>query len=988
MVELKLQSAGVSVREIDQSGPSNVDPVGVPAGVIGTANQGPAFVPVTVGSVQDLVSVFGDTDAKDGMLAMFEWLRNATAGTYLRVLGAGKGEKRLTTGNNIGSVESAGFVVGEEQPNDSGNFGSNTDAVENGPLGRTYFLGAYMSESAGSTVFSDAGIAIDSPHPIVRGVLMAASGVVLRLSSSFVDSADPSTSTAAVAGGGKGHITGTVDLSAGKQEFVLLLNGHKELDPSYPNVITASFDTTAPNYFPNILNEDPLKLQDAGYLLYTHYDIHTSQAVLTGTGIAGVTGSSDLISESKEQIAFLTTGSAGRNAGTTTVPNYENFEDRFQAAETPWITSQKFGGSTVNLFKLVSRSDGAVSSDKWKVSIENVTPSTSDTDLYGKFDVVVRDFGDNDDEKVVLEQYRGLSLNPSSDRFIAKIIGDKNIYFDFDKALGSQKLVEEGSYPNKSNRIRVKLPDDVVNADIDQESLPVGFRGPRHLVTSGSDPMTAPGDASPLKETVEYPIPLRENLTVGVSPKQVVNKNFYWGVQFQQKTSLTEPNSSVKLDETIRSYTKYFPNFMTSLRNVHVGDNAGTADSNGTVLDSDLFNNNSFSLENVQVVTGSDTKADVKTIDQWTYVRQGGISSNAANKTRGLDVSTDLSVPAVRTVAKFSIFLQGGFDGVNVFNKNESDMSNRAIIEEMSFSDRGQNNGPTVKTYKKALEVLEETSDVDINLMAIPGIRHNVITDSAILTAEGRFDALYLMDVEEKDTVNTVVTSSLQDVSVNNTVTAHSARSLDSSFAAAYFPDVVMTDPSSGALVQAPPSVVALGAMALNDALSHPWFAPAGFSRGVLSSVERATVSLKRDKLDDLQSADINPIVSFPGGPGVTIWGQNTLLSEANSLEKVNVRRMLLDVRRKVREVGRTFLFEPNREETLERFSNQVRPILRRIQEQAGIDKFRVLINTETTTQADVDNNVIRGQIVLKPVRSLEFISLDFVVNNQGAEIQ
>ena len=214
---------------------------------------------------------------------------------------------------------------------------------------------------------------------------------------------------------------------------------------------------------------------------------------------------------------------------------------------------------------------------------------------------------------------------------------------------------------------------------------------------------------------------------------------------------------------------------------------------------------------------------------------------------------------------------------------------------------------------------MQETSDVDINLLAVPGIRHSVITDAAITTAETRFDALYIMDIEERDTLNSVVTSSLQDINVTNTVNAHVARNLDSSFAAAYFPDVILTDPATGTKVQAPPSVAALGALALNDAVAFPWFAPAGFTRGALSTADQAVIRLKRDNMDALAESDVNPIVAFPGGPGVTIWGQRTLLAQAGSLDRVNVRRLLLDIRRRVKLIANNFIFEPNRADTLER---------------------------------------------------------------------
>ena len=107
----------------------------------------------------------------------------------------------------------------------------------------------------------------------------------------------------------------------------------------------------------------------------------------------------------------------------------------------------------------------------------------------------------------------------------------------------------------------------------------------------------------------------------------------------------------------------------------------------------------------------------------------------------------------------------------------------------------------------------------------------------------------------------------------------------------------------------------------------------------------------------------------------------------ASALDRVNVRRLLIDIRRQVRNVANSLLFEPNREETLEKFSALVNPILQRVQEQSGVDRYKVIIDTTTTTQADVENNTVRGKIFLQPTRTAEFVALDFVVTNAGAEI-
>ncbi len=432
--------------------------------------------------------------------------------------------------------------------------------------------------------------------------------------------------------------------------------------------------------------------------------------------------------------------------------------------------------------------------------------------------------------------------------------------------------------------------------------------------------------------------------------------------------------------------TRYLPNFHTTFQNVAVGENAGAVDVAGTVLDSDRFNNNLFSLDRIRIRTGSNQTLDAKEIVSMSYVRNGLIAENAVNKTRALDVALDFGDQTVRTLAKFSFFVQGGFDGTGIFNRETVDMSDAAAKQEMDDAARGQNEGPTVKAFDRALDIMGNVSDVDIKLLAIPGIRQSVITDKGIDVSESdRFDALYIMDVEERDNLNQAVTSSLQTVNVKNTVNAFSARGLNSNFAAAYFPDVIVNNVFNNLNAQVPPSVAILGAFSLNDSISFPWFAPAGFSRGALKSTDRVALQLNRTNLDSLQDVDINPIVSFPDSAGPVVWGQKTLQAAQSALDRVNVRRLLIEIRRRIRRIGESLLFEPNRETTLERFSNQANPVLQRIQEQQGINRFLVQIDTTTTTEADILNNTIRGKIYVEPTRTAEFVSLDFVVQNPGS---
>jgi hypothetical protein len=173
-----------------------------------------------------------------------------------------------------------------------------------------------------------------------------------------------------------------------------------------------------------------------------------------------------------------------------------------------------------------------------------------------------------------------------------------------------------------------------------------------------------------------------------------------------------------------------------------------------------------------------------------------------------------------------------------------------------------------------------------------------------------------------------------------------------------------------------------LGVLSRNDSISAPWFAPAGLNRGRVAS-SGVRIQMNRDLLDELYDVDINPIYEPAGRAGeVYVFGQKTLLQDQSALDRINVRRLLIDIRRKVKNIGESLLFEPNRASTLSRFSSLVEPIMKDVQKRQGVARYKVQIDSSTTTQNDIENNTIRGKIYLQPLKSIEFISLDFVVTN------
>lgn len=1000
-----MAAPGITLTEIDSTGQvTETQPSGRAAGVIGPATQGPAFVPVTFANNTQFKEEFGyGTDLVHAPIALNQWLNNASAGTYVRVLGAGDGNARTTSDANTGKVTNAGFVVGSQNVQTSnGQLGNNPFATTAGLSGRTYFLGCYMSESAGSWVLSDAGVqASTAAQPIIRGVIFAASGVQISVSSSAPgQTSDTYSAAATTSSPAKGWFTGSLDLRGGKQQLVLFLNGHKNTGNG--SVITASLNPVDKNYIANALNTEPNRFEECGHLLYAHYPMLSSFAAPTGSGVAaealirrqGVTSAI-------EEIVFCFSGSQSRNNGTTVFPNFEGFEDRYAHPATPFITSQNFGSTRYDLFKIHASSDGSVANELYKLEIRNIKYPAS-TSAYAKFTVVLRKWEDIDLSKVEYETYTDCDLDPDSANYIAKKIGDLNVYFDFDRSVDAQKVVEESLYGKKSRRIWVEVSDAVANKLIPTNALPVATRGYYHLVTSGSGFLSTGSLGASAHLNVlttnakEPPIFFRHSINTKAAAGAAAAESepkLCWGPQFEIANSLTRPNEAISMSGTLNvmsSFTRYFPKYHTVYQNPWVGDNAGAATVNGSVVDADLFNKNLFTLENIQVQTGSDSLPDPTRWDEAVYQRDGVLDTTLGG--RFVDVLTDFTGRA-NTYLKFVTFFQGGFDGVNLFDQDKRYMRDAAVRRELDNANQGELSGPTVAAYRKAVDILSNKTYSDISLLAIPDIRHPAVTDYALSAMQTKFDALYIMDVEQKDGNNNYVTASLSAtsypaVSIANTTTRFKNRGLNNSFGATYFPDLLVNiQPGNGSTISArlPASTMALGAFAQSDAKSYVWTAPAGYNRTVIPAYNLSTLLLD-ENVNTIYDAGINPFVSTPAtsdsAGSIIINGQRTLLVEGSALDRINVRRLLIEVRRRVKAVAYSLLFEPNRESTIARFNSAVTPIMKQVQSQRGVERYRVQIDATTTTQADIENNTIRGKIYLQPTKAVEFVSIDFEAKN------
>jgi phage tail sheath protein FI len=209
--------------------------------------------------------------------------------------------------------------------------------------------------------------------------------------------------------------------------------------------------------------------------------------------------------------------------------------------------------------------------------------------------------------------------------------------------------------------------------------------------------------------------------------------------------------------------------------------------------------------------------------------------------------------------------------------------------------------------------------------------------------------------------------------------------SLDTSFAATYWPWVQLNN-SQNTQVWVPASTIIPNVYASNDRVSKPWFAPAGVNRGRLTQVSQLERVVTQSVRDDLYKANVNPITLFPGY-GTTVYGQKTLSKKPSALDRVNVRRLLIELKSFIGQFANTLVFEQNNQVTRDRFLTQVNSYLNQVQLQQGLDDFDVIMDETNNTPDVIDNNQLVGQVYIKPTRSAEFILLEFNILPSSATL-
>jgi len=626
--------------------------------------------------------------------------------------------------------------------------------------------------------------------------------------------------------------------------------------------------------------------------------------------------------------------------------------EQYQTPITPWVVSELRGNKVFNLFRFRTISDGNSANTEVKISIANISFANQ------TFDVLVRDFFDTDANPVVYEKYTNCTLDTGSNSFVGKKIGS----FD-------------GEYPLVSTFVMVEMSDE---APID--ALPCGFRGlENRIYGSTSNP----------------------------SPFAIIKNEYYFPGQVIWDPPFGSP---------------YGVNQVTSNGDVVRRTYLGISSQFG--VDSDLVQYKGRQ----NPVTNWDTAT---TSIPWNYQTQGfHMDSGATVITIGNLQATSGTPAFVCGVAnfsaepatqenpyyflysrKFSFVFQGGFDGWDAYRTFRTNQDRFALGASGFLQGSTQTQRyPTASgdgTFKRII-VANNTQDfantdyyayllgilsfnnpesTNINVFATPGIDYvnnsNLVELAIGMVENERADSVYVTTTPDYNMYTADAGSQYEIIYPQQAVDNLDQTGIDSSYTATYYPWILERDTVNNTQIYIPATGQVCRNLALTDNISFPWFASAGYTRGLVNSV-KARLKLTQEDRDTLYQGRINPIATF-SDVGTVIWGNKTLQIRDTALNRLNVRRLLLQARKLISAVAVRLLFEQNDEIVRQQFLDSVNPILDAIRRDRGLYDFRV---TVASTPEDLDRNTLTGKIYLKPTKALEFIDIEFLITPTGASFE
>ena len=620
--------------------------------------------------------------------------------------------------------------------------------------------------------------------------------------------------------------------------------------------------------------------------------------------------------------------------------------DRWQTPSSPWTVSELRGNKVYDLFRFYTVSDGDAANTLIKISIADLSFANS------TFTVLVRDYFDTDANPVVLEKFTNCTMNPAQNNFIGVKIGTL-----------------DGEYTLNSKFVMVEI-----NEDAPVDAIPCGFNGFNFRLYAGaSSPFPI------IKGKYDFPGEVIYNPPFGLSTGNDnattsagdnirrtylgISNTIGYDASYYEYVGKRNPLNSCDIESVPFNYRSTGFHMDKNASGITIGNEFSTAGQPRFVVGSDSF------------ITDPDNPTNVYYrlfARKFTFLVQGGFD--------GWDIYREWRTNTNEYVIGRTGFLRGACPSSRYPNA-----TGWGAFKQIAISDGTTDFANTdYYAYLLGYQTFANPEAVNINVFVSPGIdtmnNDDLVEDVVNIIEYDRADSLYVVTTADYNMYTPTTTGADFFIYPTEAVDILEATGIDSNYTATYYPWVLTRDTENNTQIYIPATAEVTRNLALTDNIAYPWFAAAGYTRGIVNAV-KARKKLTQEDRDILYTGRINPIATF-ADVGTVIWGNKTLQIRESALDRINVRRLLLQARKLISAVSARLLFEQNDQQVRQDFLNAVNPILDAIRRDRGLYDFRVTVSSDPE---DIDRNQMTGKIYIKPTRSLEFIDITFYITPTGA---
>ena len=623
--------------------------------------------------------------------------------------------------------------------------------------------------------------------------------------------------------------------------------------------------------------------------------------------------------------------------------------DKWQTPYSPFVVSELRGNKVYDLFRFYTISDGDGANTLIKISIINQTFNNL------TFDILIRDYFDTDANPVVLEKFTNCAMDPGQNNYIANKVGTL-----------------DGEYVLNSKYVMVEMSED---APID--ALPCGFNGFNFRNYAGAQ--------SPfpiIKGKYDFPGEVIYNPPFGLSSGNDdalvssgdnvrrtylgMSNSYGWDPAFFEYVGKRNPINSCDVEGLPFNYRSAGFHMDVNASGLTIGPEFSTSGGQRFICGNSPF------ITDPELPTNAYYRLFAR---KFTFLVQGGFD--------GWDIYREWRTNEDRFQIGRAGYLNGACPSTRYPNAK-----GWGAFKEISLGDGTQNFANTdYYAYLLGQQTFANPESTNINVFVTPGIDYvnnsNLVEDAINMIEFNRADSLYITTTPDYDLYLPTTTGGDGLIYPTEAVDNLDNTGIDSNYTATYYPWVLTRDSVNNTQIYIPPTAEVTKNLALTDNIAFPWFAAAGYTRGIVNCI-KARKKLTQEDRDILYNGRLNPIATF-SDVGTVIWGNKTLQVRESALDRINVRRLLLQARKLISAVSVRLLFEQNDAQVRQDFLNAVNPILDAIRRDRGLYDFRVTVSSDPE---DLDRNQMTGKIYIKPTRALEFIDITFYITPTGASFE